>query len=416
MRSRDGKRLGRIMVPLLVVALAAAAAMWLVSTRPEVPAAPPRERSWPVEVMTASVGEARPLYRLDGEVVAGRVAALRPRVTGPLVEVAEVMRDGGAVAAGALLTRIDRFDYEAAVAEREADVAEARAGRRELEAELASERLQVARDRDQLDLARRDLERRETLFAQGAVPQRSLDEARLLVSEREQRLTSREQTVARLEARLEQARARVARAESLLARARRDLADTELRAPFDAFLEEVEAAVGRVVSASDRLARLIDANDLEVRFHVPDAIYGRLAEDGLKGRPLRVRWRMGDMSVDYEAVVDRVDSRIRGASGGVDVFARLEGPGLRTSLRPGAFVAVEVVGRRHDGVARLPLRALHDDAVVYVVVDGRLERRAVEAVTRFGGEVLVRGEVADGDAVVLTRFPEIAAGLRVSVP
>lgn len=412
---RPARRFARILLPLLILAAALVVAAYLRATRPEVAAEPARERSWPVAVVEAEVAPARPLYHLDGELVAGRVAALRPRVGGTLVMVADALRDGGAVPRGMLLARVDPFDYEAAVTEREADLREARARVQELEVELEAERTQVGRDREQLELARRDLRRKETLFGQGAIPQKTLDDARLLASQREQALTARQQAVSRLEAKLEQARAGVARAESALSRARRDLADTELRAPFDAFLEEVEAAEGREVSQNDRLARLIAAREMEVRFHMPDRIYGRLLGDALAGRAIRVHWRAGGGEQSFDATVSRIDSRIRGASGGVDVFARLTGLGLDSPLRPGAFVSVEVPGRRYADVVRLPERALHDGPAVYVVAEGRLQRRDVEVVARAGGDVLVRGDLADGERVVLTRFPEIAEGLKVSV-
>ena len=48
--------------------------------------------------------------------------------------------------------------------------------------------------------------------------------------------------------------------------ARRDLSDTKHYAPFDGFLTDVSAAVGRYVTKGEKLARLIQADKLEVKF------------------------------------------------------------------------------------------------------------------------------------------------------
>jgi hypothetical protein len=66
-------------------------------------------------------------------------------------------------------------------------------------------------------------------------------------------------------------------------------------------------------------------------------------------------------------------------------------------------------------VARLPESALYDADTVYVIVDGRLERRGVELVARVGNDVLLRGGIRDGDQVAVTRFAEIGPGQKVEV-
>ena len=67
-------------------------------------------------------------------------------------------------------------------------------------------------------------------------------------------------------------------------------------------------------------------------------------------------------------------------------------------------------------VFRLPDDALDDGRFVYIAVDERLVRRPVSVAGRVGNDILVRGEIADGDRVVARTFPEIGPGLKVDPP
>lgn len=406
----------KVAAPVAVLALGMLIFAGLRATRPQLAAKPVAERVWTVAVAEIELGALRPVMNFEGEVVAGREAELRPLVAGPIVELHPNFAAGGRLCKGDTVLRVDPFAYQAAVSERKAELAEARARVDELDSEIAAETKNLGRDRDQWALARQELERRTQLRSAGTVSDRSLEEARLVESERQQRVTAREQAIARNAAKLEQARAAVGRLEWALKRAERSLADTTLVAPFDGFLHDTDAAVGKQVAVSDRLGRLIEATTLEVRFHVPDHAYARLSRAPLAEFPAEVHWRVGDSERVYPAVLDRVDSKIKSASGGVLIYARLTGLPAATDLRPGAFVTVAVTDRGYEAAARLPARALHDGDTVYVVSDGRLAARKVEMLAREGGDLIVRGDLAAGDRVVTTRFPEIAPGVRVAVP
>lgn len=410
------KRLFKVALPLVILAGAAFGAYRLWDTKPEVGRTPPEERVWSVAVVPAARVDARPEMRLFGEIVAGREVELRPLVAGPVVEVGADFVDGGVVHAGDLLVAIDPFDYRADLAEYQARVAETRAKLAEIAAELTSASRLLARDREQMELSRREVERRERLVRQAAASEKALDDARVALSQRMQQVITREETIDRLAAQAEQYQAVIERWEVALSRARRDLEQTRLEAPFDGFLIDTEAAVGKRLGVGDRVARLIDADRLEARFHVSEAAFARLlAAGGYRGRPAEVVWRVGAQEFAFEAVIDRLESEIDAASGGVELYARIHSVGADGVLRPGAFVEVRVPDRVYAGVVPLPESALHDGDTVYVVVDDRLVARKVEVVARSGGDILVHGDLEADDMVVTNRFPEIGPGIRVAV-
>ena len=405
----------KIIAPVGVLLLAFGIAAVLAATRPSLAPDEVRERAWLVTTAPVNVGMVQPELRLFGEVVPGREVELRPLVTGQIVETGKNFREGGIVAAGELLLAIDPFDYDAALAERKAQAAEAEARLAELRARRKQEADLLASAREQLVLQRKDLERAKELAKKGNVSGRVIDERTMQVSQMQQAVTTRVNNLAAEAARIAQQEAILDRLRIGVQRAERDLANARLTAPFSGFIREVSGEMGKRVSPNDRVARLTDAETLEVRFVLSDAQFGRIiaADGNLGGRSVRIVWQVGGRALIFDGKIDRVGARIAAASGGVEVFARIADTNALTPIRPGAFVEVYMPDRGYPAVARLPEAALFERNKVYVVEDGRLVPRPVTVAAFDGDDVLVAGELADGDQVLTTRFARAGAGVRV---
>jgi len=404
--------------PVIVLVVAVLIAGVLQATKPRLEPRAPAERQWLVEVVDVVIGDQRPELRAFGEVVAERDAEMRALVSGQVVEVGPAFKDGGIVRQGELLVRIDPFEYEARLDEAQANLAEAKALLTEYEAMLRSEQSTATQNQVQFDLAQRELDRRETLFREQIVSEKHLDDGAMAASERARAYTQAEENAAAFAARAERQRAVIQQAEVAVKRARRDLDHTHLVAPFDGYLTATSAAIGKRLTVNDRIARLLDLDRLEVRFHLSDGEFGRLAggkpgENGMAGRDAYVLWRVGERDLVYPAIIERIGGEIDAASGGVRAYASVGGGADGVPLRPGAFVEVVLADQLLKGAVVLPESALHQGHTVYVESGGRLEARAVTMLLRAGAEIFVRGDLADGERVVVTRFAEIGPGLLV---
>ena len=401
---------------LLVVAVLIA--VLLVATRTRLEPTEPVERVWNVETLIAARHDHQPHMKVFGELAAGRSSEMRALVQGEIAAVGDYFRNGAAVAKGDLLIEIDRFEYEAAIAELKATISETRARIAEAEANRDSETISLTQDKEMLVLLQRDLDRTTELHGRGNISDKSLDQAKIELTRQRQTVARREAAVKSNDARVVQQRAALQRLGIELERAERDLQRTRLVAPFDGFLSEVNAQLGQRVSVNDRIARLVGAAQLEARGHLSDAQYGRLlADGGLDGRLAKVVWTVGERKLAYDAVIARITAEIRPETGGVTFYALLAADGLDLPIRPGAFVSIELPDRRFPDSIRIPSVALHDEDHVFVVgPDDRLERRAVTPLARADNDVIVSGELNDGDAVVLTRFNEIGPGVLVRSP
>lgn len=403
----------QVSIALAILAGATGVFLWLLLSKPEAAVQEIAEREWVVDTTTVGLGSVEPMLRLTGRIVAARDAELRSLTEGRIVEIGPSFYPGGVVKQGELLVAIDRFDYEADVLDAEAAVLEAKASLAETKAELKSNRALSGFDAEEVKLRKREVDRKQKLTGRGVVSAKSMDDARIAYLGARQTRVSRQQSIARLKAEVDRLEASATRAEVRLSRAKRHLEETQLLAPFDGVLVDVSATIGKRVSSSDRIARIVDSARLEARFHVSDAQYGRLtAAGGVQGRPAEIIWRAGPASIRLQATLERVQGEFDAASGGVWVYAPILQSENVSGLRPGAFVEAETPDVRYSDATRLPEAAVHGGERVYVLFEGRLDERRVEVLGRDRGDVVIAGDLKEGDQVVTTRIPEIGPGLK----
>lgn len=372
-----------------------------------------RERVFAVNLVTAELAAVTPVLEAFGQVESRRTLELRAAVGGRVIWLAEDFEEGGTVAAGADLVRLDPADAQAALDRAGSDLLDAHAEERDAARALALARDELAAAAEQAELRDRAFRRQQDLAARGVATAATVETAELAASSARQAVLSHRQAVAQAEARVDQAATRLSRATIARDQARRTLAETSLTAPFYGTLSGVALVEGRLVSVNEKLANLIDPAGLEVAFRVSTAQYVRLLSgDGrLIKAPVRVTLDVAGVDLVAEGRIARDSVGAGEGQSGRVIFARLAAaPGFK----PGDFVRVEVEEPRVGHVARLPASALGNDGTVLVLGEGeRLEALPVTLVRRQGDDILVRGEGLDGREVVTGRTPLLGPGIRV---
>jgi RND family efflux transporter MFP subunit len=379
----------------------------------DAPGAPPaRERVFAVNILEAQAEDVVPILRTFGEVQSRRRLELRAADGGRVVELAEGFEDGGSVRAGEVLVRIDPADAQAAVDRARADLADAEAEVRDAARGLTLAGDELAAAEDQAELRERALRRQQDLAERGVGTAISSETAELAASAARQAVLSRRQAVAQAEARVDQAATRLSRAGIALEETRRRLDDTVLTAPFDGTLSETSVVVGRLVSPNERLADLIDPDDLEVSFRVSTAQYARLLDENGALIRAEVAATLEVAGVDLEARgrISRASAAAGEGATGRLVFAALSDT---AGFKPGDFVTVRVEEPVLTEVVRLPAAAVDAQGEVLLLgPENRLEAAQVTLLRSQGDEVLVRGEIL-GRQVVAERSPLLGAGISV---
>lgn len=379
----------------------------------EDPKGPPaRERVFAVNLREAIAQDVAPVLQTFGEVQSRRLLELRAAGGGRVVALDPSFEDGGSVETGQVLVRLDPADAQAAVDRARTDLADAEAEVRDAARGLVLARDEVAAAKEQGALRERALVRQRDLGARGIGTAISTEAAELAASAARQAVLSRRQAEAQAEARIDQAATRRARALIALEEARRRLADMTLTAPFGGTLSETSVVVGRLVAPNERLADLIDADDLEVSFRISTAQYGRLidADGALLHADVQVTLDVTGIDLEASGQISRASAAAGEGATGRLIFATLQ---QTAGFKPGDFVTVRVNEPVLKNVVRLPSSAVDSQGEVLLLgAENRLEAAQVKVLRRQGDDVLVRGPIL-GRQVVAERSPLLGSGITV---
>lgn len=374
---------------------------------------PARERVFAANVLTFEPQRVEPILTTFGEVRSRRSLQLRAAAGGEVIWLSDAFEEGGSVAVGDLLLRIDPADAQSALDTALADKSEAEADLRDAQRTLALTQDEIRAADDQVRLRSNALTRQRDLLTRGVGSQAAVETAELSLSAANQSLLSRRQAAATAEARIDQARTALQRRQITLAEAERRLANTEVYAEFTGVLSNVGIVQGGLVTANETLADLIDPAALEVSFRLSTPQYARFVSGSgqLIGAPVVASIDVFGVDLKARGEVSRESAAVGEGQTGRLLFASLqEAPGFR----PGDFVTVQISEPPLDRVARLPASAVDAGGTVLVVgEEDRLEVAEVQVLRREGDDVLVRGRGLAGREVVSERSPLLGSGIRI---
>jgi len=386
---------GRMSLALLVLVIAAVAGLalwyWL-----RAPRAIPVRVAAVVEV-NANQGSGGPaVLNASGYVTARRRATVSSKMTGKVVEV--LVEEGMAVKAGQVLARLDDTTVR-----RYLELAEA---------ELGASRRTAAETEVRLKEARQTLERSRALVRDGISGQAELDRA--------------EAEVDALNARLELTHEQVNVAERQVALRQSDLDDTVIRAPFAGVALSKDAQPGEMVSPVSAgggftrtgISTIVDMSSLEIEVDVNESFINRVTpgqqvEATLDAYP---DWRIPSHVITIVPTADRNKATVLVRIG----FERLDprilpDMGVKVAFMGEPEPASQAPARPRLTVARAGVRTDQGQSIVFVVVEDRVERRAVRVGDARGDQVEIVSGLAAGDRVVVEGPPELVDGSKVVV-
>jgi len=307
---------------------------------------------------------------LTGTIEPDRSARLAAQVDGEVI--ALEVREGTAVRSGQVLVKIDPSRLAAALEEARADHLAARA---------------------QLEDGRRVLDRDRALFERQGISK--------------ERLEGSETDVLRLDAAEARARARIAGLEA-------QLADTEVKAPFDGYILERSVELGDVVKNGTPLLA-VASRTLHALVPVSEIALGRLAE----GHKVGLRSDADASAAGCIAYIRRIRPRIDAATRTADVEVVPEAKTCDVRWLPGMLArATFTLAERRDVLA-VPAEAIairpDGSRTVFVVEGDTARQRKVTAGLEGGGWVEITEGVQEGEKIVLQGFEKLKDGVPVTL-
>jgi RND family efflux transporter MFP subunit len=392
--SRAGGGRRGVWVVLGIAALALAGAGWYWSQRVEAA----EVRTAAVATRNGGAGAPGAVLNASGYVTARRRATVSSKVTGKVLEV--FVEEGKPVRAGQVLARLDDAQVRAALAVAEAQLEAARRGAAEDEARLREAELTLGR--------------RAQLVEQQVIGKAELDSARAEVES--------------LKARIALAQQQVKVSESLVSQRRTDLADMAVRAPFDGVAISKDAQPGEMISpvsagggfTRSGIGTIVDMSSLEIEVDVSESYINRVhpnqpVEAVLDAYP---DWRIPGHVITTVPSADRQKATVR---------VRIAFEGLDPRILPDMGVKVSFLTERAPAAAsdaaprarllapKAAVRSVEGRDVVFVVHDGRVERRAVTAGGADGDQVEIVSGLTAGEQVVIDGPATMKDGDKVTV-
>jgi RND family efflux transporter MFP subunit len=376
-----------IIVPVLLVIVAGIA--WAVT----------RSQAIEVKVASAHVVAAGSgggaVLNASGYVTARRQATVSSKVTGKVTEV--LIEEGMQVKEGQILARLDSSYPSRSVALARAEAAAAASA-------LEETRVRIREAQLDYDRARR--------LAESEIASRAdADRAR---------------------AQLDATRARLAAQSDQLSTARRQidlqsqsLEDTIIRAPFDGVVVSKDAQPGEMISPVSAgggftrtgIGTIVDMASLEIEVDVNEAYINRVhpgqrVEAVLDAYP---DWRIPAHVITAVPTADRQKATVK-------VRIALDQKDQRVLPDMGvkvSFITDEPAGATQTTtMVEVPKTAVRRDGehdIVFVVKDGKAERRAVKVASAEGNNARLASGVADAEVVIVEAPPELKDGDKVKV-
>jgi len=378
------KRL-KIVLPLAVVLAGITAAWGLIAYKPALQQQTPAIEAPLVSVISVAPQTLRLDVHSQGIVTPRTEIDLVPEVAGKIIQLHPGFFSGGFFTRNDVLMTIDPRDYDYALTEAEARIAEA-------QRQLISEQAQAEQARN---------------------------EWRTLGDGKPTPLAMREPQLA-------EARAKLKAAEAELAQARLKRSRCELRAPFSGRVHEKNMGLGQYVQPGEKLARIYSTDAAEIRLPLATDQLGfldlplGLIDSGAGGPKVTLTAELAGKPASWAARIVRTEGVMDDASGQLYAVAEVLDPYAQQPGQPpllaGLFVNAVVHGKEQRDLFVLPQTAVNvsHDALL-IDAEQRLHITKLEVLRDEQGSVLVNGGLRAGDRLVTAGIQVPVEGMKVRI-
>jgi RND family efflux transporter MFP subunit len=247
-------------------------------------------------------------------------------------------------------------------------------------------------------------DRASELFKRNLISQQALDDAQAALQSKRAMYNSALQSGKNLRASIQASQAAVKLAE-------RQLRDTQIRAPFDGFVEKRMVNLGELVKPQTPVIAIVRLDPLKVTAEIPEKMAPWITTG--EGVQLQVDAYRGRT---FAGKVSRISPAVNTSTRAFPFEALVPNPDA--ALKPGTFARVHIDSSMVDDVLTLPYAALqyrYGVNRVFVVDGDKLKLRELNVGERVGDRVEILNGVKAGERVAVTDVDTLNDGVAVTV-
>ena len=247
-------------------------------------------------------------------------------------------------------------------------------------------------------------DRATELHKRTLISQQALDDARAALQSARSRYDAALQSGKDL-------RASIQASEATMKLADRQLRDTQIRAPFDGYVEKRLVNMGELVKAQMPVMAIVRLDPLKVIAEIPERMTPWIAD----GRPVELRVD-AYQNRTFTGTVTRISPAVNAATRAFPFEARVSN--ADAALKPGTFARVHLEIGKVDDVLTLPYSAIqyrYGVNRVFVVSGDKLVVRELSLGERLGDRVEILSGVKPDERIAVTDVDTLTEGLAVAV-
>ncbi len=359
-----------------------------------------------------------------------RAARIAAEVPGRVIELVDGIRAGSSVSEGQSLVRLDTREYQHALDRANAMVAADQADLERLDIEAGKLNDLIETSQKEVRVAREEHLRVADLYERKLAAKKEYDFSNLAFQQARRVLQGYQMEFARIaptRARLLASKqARQAEAEL----AGLNLERCEIKAPFSGTIQTLLVEIGEYVGPGSVLLSLIDPNRVEIGIQLPAATYA----DVRVGAACRVDSE-STPGVEWDGCIARIAPDADEMTRTFAAYVEVDNTRQDRPLLPGTFVQAKVQGPIHENVLLVPRGAIRDGHVLVATcegsnpghdptdstdrqtntIEGVARRRRVTVARLIEDRVILTGQIAPSDRLILSHLSQLSDGSRVRV-
>ncbi|MCP4186123.1 MAG: efflux RND transporter periplasmic adaptor subunit [Gammaproteobacteria bacterium] len=373
-----------------------------------------------VRIINAETTDFTPIAEGYGIVQPAQIWAAVSQVSGRVVYMHPMLRNGGMITAGTELIRIDPADYELALVQAQNELAELNVQGDNADASLAIEKSNLA-------LAEKELARKKKLASQGGISKSSADEAERVMLGSRSLVQNLRNTLALLPVQRKLLASRITQAE-------RDLANTQLSAPFNMRVSGLSveqhqfAPVGQTLFSGESTDRVeitaqIAMGSLRNLFigrpNLPaDTATLNLNLAEIAGFKPTIKFDLGGpQPAQWDAEFVRISESVDLQTQTIGIIVAVDNPlqkivpGIRPPLSRGMFVQVAIAGHPQKDKIVIPRSIIRNDQVYLVDSENRLQTRPIKRLYNQQQFTVIDNSLKPGEKIVVSDLVPAVDGM-----